>query len=247
MYQISFKYLSPAVFLTAGEAGWHLHLSALRPNCWQTHHLYSGGQEPEENGRGWTVRYRNRNELLNIAPHYHIFHIWHYFRVHSLIKIETVVRLMWILEGCSGTAALWRSVPASTTIRSVLLCSRADAAVLTMQQLTHPLASSLAPSVGALQHCNPDMHVHGMFSTFIMISALFLQIPTWKLICFRTARGWRRRRRQSRRTPSTLTTTSPLALKSHLNKSRYNLTHLQNYRRVYEISRKKNKTEVSEW
>lgn len=51
-----------------------------------------------------------------------------------------------------------------------------------------------------------------------------LQIHTWRSTWCKTARGWRRRRRQSRRTPSTLTTTSPLALKSRLNKSRYVLT-----------------------
>ncbi len=61
--QTSFNFLPPALFLTAGEAGWHLHLSALRPHGRQTHHLYSGGQEPEENGRGWTVRYMHGAEL----------------------------------------------------------------------------------------------------------------------------------------------------------------------------------------
>lgn len=64
---------------------------------------------------------------------------------------------------------------------------------------------------------------------------LCLQIHMWRSILCKTARGWRKRRRQSRRTPSTLTTTSHLALKSHLNKSRYSLSHLQKLR-VYKIS-----------
>lgn len=49
---------------------------------------------------------------------------------------------------------MWRS----TAIRSLRLCSRADAAVPTMQQLSLPLASASAPSVGALQHCNLREH-----------------------------------------------------------------------------------------
>lgn len=42
----------------------------------------------------------------------------------------------------------------STAIRSVLLCSRADAAVVTMQQPSRLLGSALAPSVGALKQCD---------------------------------------------------------------------------------------------
>lgn len=63
--------------------------------------------------------------------------------------------------GCS----VWRGESASTAIRLFLLCSHADAAVLTMHQLSLPLASALAPSVGASRHCNPKVHVR-----FIMIS-----------------------------------------------------------------------------
>lgn len=64
----------------------------------------------------------------------------------------------------------------STAIRSVPLCSRADAAVPTMQQLTLLLASALAPSVGALQHCDPNMHVQG-----ILISVCrFCAVPLFR-------------------------------------------------------------------
>ncbi|XP_070298711.1 synaptotagmin-2-like isoform X2 [Salvelinus sp. IW2-2015] len=40
----------------AREAGRYLHLSALRAHCRETHHLHPGGQEPQEDGRGRTVR-----------------------------------------------------------------------------------------------------------------------------------------------------------------------------------------------
>lgn len=40
----------------AREAGRYLHLSALRAHCWETYHLHPGGQEPQEDGRGRTVR-----------------------------------------------------------------------------------------------------------------------------------------------------------------------------------------------
>lgn len=76
--------------------------------------------------------------------------------------------------GCSQwDCSAYESAPVSTAIRSSLLCSRADAAVLTMQQLTLPLASALAPSVGALQHCSPHMHVQAIANQLIVILPFF--------------------------------------------------------------------------
>lgn len=125
------------LFLTAGEAGRHLHLSALRPHRRQTYHLYSGGQEPEENGRGWTVRY-----VLSIGC------------CVSLSRYHTLVSLMWHLDACSGTA-----VCRGACLRAQPLGRCCSAHVLTLQYSPcttsrSPLASALAPSVGAWQHCS---------------------------------------------------------------------------------------------
>lgn len=51
-------------------------------------------------------------------------------------------------------------------------------AVLNMHPLLLPLASALAPSVGALQHCNPNMHVDVVF--FFM---RFTMVPVFRSLC----------------------------------------------------------------
>lgn len=53
----------PPTLPTAREAGRHLHLPALRAHSWETHCLYPGGQEPEEDGRRWPFRYMQNSWL----------------------------------------------------------------------------------------------------------------------------------------------------------------------------------------
>lgn len=148
LLQICFNFLSSCLVLTAGEAGWHLHLPALCPHCRQTHHLYSGGQEPQENGCGWIVRW---------APLYIYLFIYLYIHICTVLSLNILFLINFFgAKRHLGVAncIVRRRKHVSTAIRSVLLCSRADAAVVTMQQPSRLLGSALAPSVGALKQCD---------------------------------------------------------------------------------------------
>lgn len=54
---------APPPSRTAREAGRHLHIPPLRSHCWETDREHHGGQEPEEDGRWWTVGWGKRSWL----------------------------------------------------------------------------------------------------------------------------------------------------------------------------------------
>lgn len=107
-------------------------------------------------------------------------HTWHYLSVHDLTKIHHLN----VTFGClQWDCRVYRNVPVCTAIRSAMLCSRADAAVLPMHQFSLPLASALAPSVGALQHCNPNMHVQGFVFFFKSATSRFCLLFVFRSLC----------------------------------------------------------------
>lgn len=55
--KMSLSELCYSLPLTAGEARWHLFLSAVRAHRWQTDCGRPGGQKPEEDGCRWSVRW----------------------------------------------------------------------------------------------------------------------------------------------------------------------------------------------
>lgn len=84
----------------------------------------------------------------DVATHFSLFLFIYSEKCHFEVK-----------SGCVLTAAYERA-----SVRAQPLGCSCSARMLTLQYLPctssrSPLASALAPSVGALQHCNPHMHV----------------------------------------------------------------------------------------
>lgn len=128
-------------------------------------------------------------------------------------KNDILASLMWNLDACSRTAAYERA-----SLRAQPLGCSCSARMLTLQYL--PCTSSRSPlgfSTGPICWCIAALqpkHACDACHDFQF------QIPTWKLTCCRMGRGWRRRRRQWRRTLWIRTTMSPSALRFLLSRCR---------------------------